>query len=98
MTLPLNRPPIHPGEYLADFLEDYGLSQQAFADHLSHGWTQPKLNEILRGKRSVTPRSALAFADAFGNSPEFWLNAQRNWDLWHALKEHPKTSRLQKTG
>lgn len=81
--LPKNRPPTHPGEMLLkEFLEPYGITQKAFAEHL--GWTYARLNEIINGRRGVTADSALAFADAFNMEPEFWLNLQRNWDLWHA--------------
>jgi addiction module HigA family antidote len=82
-----NRPPTHPGEILLkDFLEPLGLSQKQFAEHL--GWTYPRLNEIINMRRGVTADSALAFAEAFGMEPEFWLNLQVSWDLWHARQTH----------
>lgn len=82
-----NRTPPHPGEILLkEFLEPFGLSQKQFAEHL--GWTYPRLNEIVNMHRGVTADSALAFSEAFGMDPEFWLNLQRNWDLWHARKSH----------
>lgn len=82
-----NKPPIHPGEILwKDFLEPLGLSQKQFAEHL--GWTYPRLNEIINMRRGVTADSALAFAEAFGIEPEFWLNLQVSWDLWHAKQMH----------
>lgn len=85
--LPKNRPPTHPGEMLLkEFIEPMGLTQKAFAQHL--GWTYARLNEIVNGKRGVSAESALAFSDALGMPPEFWLNLQRNWDLWHAMKSH----------
>lgn len=85
--LPKKRPPTHPGKMLLkDFLEPLGLTQKDFATHL--GWTYARLNEIVNGRRGVTAESALAFADAFKMEPEFWLNLQRDWDLWHALKRH----------
>jgi antitoxin HigA-1 len=85
--LPKNRPPIHPGQMLLkDFLEPMGITQKEFSKHL--GWTYARLNEIIRGRRGVTAESALAFADAFKMVPEFWLNLQKNWDLWHARKKH----------
>lgn len=84
---PKNRPPTHPGEILLkEFLEPLGLSQKQFAEHL--GWTYPRLNEIVNMHRGVTADSALAFSEAFGMEPEFWLNLQLNWDLWHARKTH----------
>lgn len=84
---PKNRPPTHPGEILyKDFLEPLGLSQKQFAEHL--GWTYPRLNEIINMRRGVTADSALSFAEAFGTEPEFWLNLQLQWDIWHARQTH----------
>lgn len=81
------RPPKHPGEILLkEFLVPLGLSQKQFAEHL--GWTYPRLNEIVNMHRGVTADSALAFSEAFGMEPEFWLNLQVNWDLWHARQTH----------
>lgn len=81
------RPPAHPGEILfKDFLEPLGLSQKEFAEHL--GWTYPRLNEIINIRRGVTADSALAFGEAFGIKPEFWLNLQVQWDLWQAKQTH----------
>ena len=84
--LPKNRPPTHPGEVLLEeFLKPAVISQKTFAAHL--GWTYARVNEIINGKRGVTASSALAFSQAFGNSPEFWMNLQQNWELWHAKKD-----------
>ncbi len=83
--LPKKRPPTHPGQMLLkEFLEPMQLTQKEFAAHLN--WTYARLNEIINGKRGVTADSALAFADAFNMEPEFWLNLQRDWDLWHAMQ------------
>jgi len=85
--LPKKRTPTHPGEMLLkEFLEPMGISQKDFSKHL--GWTYARLNEIINGKRGVSANSALAFADALQMEPEFWLNLQRDWDLWYALKHH----------
>jgi len=46
----------------------------------------PRINEIINGKRGITPDTALRFARLFGTTAEFWLNGQRNWDLWHAMR------------
>jgi len=69
-----------------EFLEPLGLSQKSFAMHL--GWTYARLNEIVNARRGVTADSALAFSEAFNMEAEFWLNLQRDWDLWHAKKAH----------
>lgn len=93
--LPKKRPPTHPGRMLLkEFLEPMGMSQRDFAQHL--GWTYARLNEIINGRRGISAESALAFADAFKMEPEFWLNLQRDWDLWHALRNHKKIKALKK--
>ena len=80
--------PSHPGEMLReDFLPDYGLTVSGLADAL--GVSRQTINELLRGRRAVTPEMALRLSRLFGNSPDFWLNAQRALDLWdaaHAIK------------
>jgi addiction module HigA family antidote len=93
--LPKNRPPTHPGEMLLkEFLEPSGITQLELARHL--GWTYARMNEIVNGKRGITAESALALGDALGTGPEFWLNLQRDWNLWHSLKKHKKIPRLKK--
>ncbi|WP_373499618.1 HigA family addiction module antitoxin [Desulfococcus sp.] len=82
--LPTQRPPIHPGEMLLEeFLKPLGISQNAFAIRL--GVSYPRLNEIVRGHRSVTPDTALRLARVLGMSADFWLGLQQDWDLWHAM-------------
>ena len=76
--LPENRLPTHPGEILLEeFLNPLGPSQVDFAGHIV---PIQRVNEIVRGKRG-TPETARLFAEAFGTSPEFWLNLQTNYDL-----------------
>lgn len=83
--LPQYRPPTHPGEMLLEeFLKPMGLSQSQFAAHL--GVSFPRLNELIRGKRGVTPDTALRLARVLGMSADFWLGLQLDWDLWHALR------------
>ena len=83
--LPQERPPTHPGEMLLEeFLKPLGISQSAFARHL--GVSFPRLNEIVRGKRSVTPDTALRLARVLGLPADFWLGLQSDWDLWHAMR------------
>ncbi|HLG17083.1 MAG TPA: HigA family addiction module antitoxin [Blastocatellia bacterium] len=80
--LPLNRPPTHPGEMLLEeFLRPLGISQSAFAVRLDISF--PRLNEIIRGRRGVTPDTALRLARVLGMSAHFWLGLQQDWDLWH---------------
>ncbi len=78
--IPKKRTPTHPGEILSeDFLKPMGITQVAFAAHI--GVPVQRINEIVRGKRGVTPESAWLFSQAFGTTPEFWLNLQANYDL-----------------
>ncbi len=81
--------PTHPGEMLReDFLPDYGLSVSSFAKAI--GVSRQTINELLRERRAVSPEMALRLARLFGNTPEFWLNAQRAVDLWKASKAAKK--------
>ncbi len=68
---------------LEEFLKPLGISQSAFAIRLDVSCA--RLNEIIRGKRSVTPDTALRLARVTGMSADFWLGLQQDWDLWHAL-------------
>ena len=81
----MKRSPTHPGEMLReDFLPDYDLTVSGLAEAL--GVSRQSINELLRERRSVSPEMALRLARLFGNSPEFWLNAQRAVDLWDAAQ------------
>ncbi len=83
--LPKERPPTHPGEMLLEeFLRPLGISQSALAVRL--GVSFPRLNEIIRGKRGVTPDTALRLAHVVGMSADFWLGLQQDCDLWHAMR------------
>ncbi|MBI5551737.1 MAG: HigA family addiction module antidote protein [Desulfobacterales bacterium] len=78
--------PTHPGEMLReDFMPDYGLTTAALADAL--GVSRQTMNELLRERRAITPIMALRLARLFGNSPEFWLNAQHAHDLWESEQQ-----------
>ena len=72
--------PVHPGEViLHDYLEPLGMSQYALAKAL--GITQARLGEIVRGKRAISPDTALRLARYFGTSAEFWIGMQGQYDL-----------------
>ena len=78
--------PTHPGEMLReDFLPDYQLTVSVFAKVI--GVSRQTLNEVLRERRAVSPEMALRLSRLFGNTPAFWLNAQRAVDLWEAVKQ-----------
>ena len=94
--LPKNRIPTHPGEVLREeFLEPLGLTQVRFAEHI--GVPLQRVNEIVRGKRGVTPETAWLFAQALGTTPQFWANLQSAHDL-AAGKPDRKIRRLRETG
>ena len=84
-TTGINRRPTHPGEMLReDFLPDYGLTVAGLAEAV--GVSRQSINELLRERRAISPDMALRLARLFGNSAEFWLNAQRAIDLWDAAQ------------
>ena len=81
--LPSDPEPTHPGEMLLEeFLKPLGISQVAFARRL--GVSFPRLNGVIRGRRAVTPDTALRLERVTGTSAAFWLGLQQDWDLWHA--------------
>jgi antitoxin HigA-1 len=80
MTIQLRRAiAVHPGEILEEILEQNQITQSTVARRL--GMNQSKINEICRGRRGVTPDMAMRFGRLFGQSPLFWLNLQKNWEL-----------------
>jgi len=79
---------------LKEFLEPSGITQLELARHLK--WTYARLNEIINGRRGITADSALALGDALGTGPEFWLNLQRDWNLWHSMRAHKRIPRIKK--
>lgn len=88
MSIPnpgMKRRPTHPGEMLReDFLTDYGFTVSGLAEAL--GVSRQTVNELLRERRALSPEMALRLGRLFGNSPEFWINAQRAVDLWDAAQ------------
>ena len=91
--LPEFRIATHPGEILlAEFLEPLRLTQAEFARALQVPLN--RVNELVRGKRGITPDSALLLAQYFGNSPEFWMNLQTAHDLSRARQERPGTRKV----
>ena len=85
MNIPTHRAPIHPGEMLLhEFLKPMGISQQALADAIHVPYQ--RVNELVNGKRGITPGTALRLAKFFGVSADFWLNLQIRWDLYRSQK------------
>lgn len=94
--LPDNRIPTHPGEILLEeFLAPLGMTQAGLARHI--GISAGQINELVHGKRRVTPETAWLLAQALGTSPEFWMNLQTTYDLAVSRPKH-RTVRLQTAG
>lgn len=72
-------PPIHPGEFLAETLDELDLSQAEFARAV--GVSPMRISHVIKGTRPVTAELALLFGRAFGQTPEYWLNLQSAYDL-----------------
>mgnify|MGYP001202531961 FL=1 len=78
-------PPIHPGEHLAEFLEELQITRYQLAKELRV--PQIRISQIVRGKRSITADTALRLAKFFNTSPQYWLNLQSNYDLELAVEK-----------
>jgi addiction module HigA family antidote len=86
IRVPTRRQPTHPGEMLREeFLEPLNLTQKQLADSIQVPYQ--RINEIVSGKRGVTPSTALRLAKYFGTSPDFWLNLQIKFDLYSAQQK-----------
>lgn len=86
MRIPRHRPPTHPGNMLLkEFLEPLGLTQRDLAAGI--GVPFQRVNELVNGRRGVTPSTALRLARFLGTSPEVWLNLQLRWDLHRAERQ-----------
>lgn len=101
IRVPTHREPTHPGEMLLEeFLKPMRLSQRDLAEGIRVPYQ--RVNELVNGKRGVTPGTALRLAKYFGNTPAFWMNLQLRWDLYHAQQSEAKAlrriRRVQKSG
>jgi len=86
VRVPTHRPPTHPGEMLLEeFLKPMGLSQRDLSDAVRVPYQ--RINELVNGRRGMTPATALRLAMYLRTSPGFWMNLQARWDLYHAQKE-----------
>jgi addiction module HigA family antidote len=89
VRIPTHRPPTHPGEtLLEEFLKPLALTQTELAERL--GVSYPRVNELVHGKRDMTPDTALRLERLFGVEAQVWLNLQVAWDLYHAT--HSKSA------
>jgi addiction module HigA family antidote len=83
IRVPSHRPPTHPGQMLLEeFLTPMGITQRELADSIRVPYQ--RINEIINGRRGVTPSTALRLAKFFQMSADFWMNLQLRWDLYHA--------------
>ncbi|MCH8012934.1 MAG: HigA family addiction module antidote protein [Candidatus Marinimicrobia bacterium] len=95
IRIPTNRTPTHPGEMLLEeFLKPMGVTQKqlSVAVHVPF----QRINELVNGKRGITPSTALRLSVFFGNTADFWMNLQQRWDLyWAKVKESDELRRIQ---
>ncbi len=77
-------PPIHPGIFLKEILDELGVSQNAFAQAI--GVSPMRISHVIKGTRPVTAELALLFGKAFGQTPSYWMNLQTSYDLKTAEK------------
>ena len=83
VRIPTDRAPTHPGEMLQEeFLLPLGMTQRELATGINVPFQ--RVNEVVRGRRGVTPSTALRLSRYLGTSPDFWMNLQLRWDLYHA--------------
>ncbi|MBW2180313.1 MAG: HigA family addiction module antidote protein [Deltaproteobacteria bacterium] len=83
IRIPTHRTPTHPGEMLLEeFLKPMGITQRDLAIAINVPYQ--RINEIINGRRGITPSTALRLAKVFGVSSDFWMNIQLRWDLYFA--------------
>jgi len=89
IRIPTNREPTHPGEMLLEeFLKPMGITQKELSKAIHVPYQ--RINEIVNGKRGITPSTALRLAKFFGISADFWLNLQLRWNLYRARQKESK--------
>ncbi len=89
VRIPTHRVPTHPGEILVEeFLRPMGLSQRELAQAIHVPYQ--RINELVNGRRGITPSTALRLAKYFGMSASFWMNLQLRWDLYHVQRAEQK--------
>lgn len=85
VRVPTHRRPTHPGEMLLEeFLVPMNLSQRELAEGIRVPYQ--RVNELINGRRAVTPSTALRLARFFGTTPDLWMNLQIRWDLFQAQR------------
>jgi len=92
IRIPTHRAPTHPGEMLLEeFLLPMGLTQRELADAIHVPYR--KINELVNGRRGMTPSTALRLAKFFRVSADFWIKLQLRWDLYHARQQEAQNER-----
>lgn len=92
ICIPIHRLPTHPGKMLKEeFLEPLNITQVTLAAEI--GVSHQQINEIVNGQRGITTTTALRLAKFLAMSPDFWLNLQLRWDLYHAREEGSSRNR-----
>ncbi len=95
VKIPSDRAPTPPGEMLLEeFIKPLGITQAQLADRI--GVSYVRLNEIVNGRRGITPSTALRLAKALGTSPQFWLNGQLALDLYRAGHDEEEVRQLER--
>lgn len=86
-----NLPPVHPGEILKEeYIAERGLTITAVAKGL--GISRSSLSAIVNEQTGITAEMAVKLSEAFGNSSQFWINLQTNYNMWHAEKKVDRTA------
>ena len=81
-----NLPPVHPGEILReDYINERGLTVTEVAKGL--GVARANLSAILNQRAGISPEMAVKLSEAFGNTTQFWVNLQKNYEVWHAERK-----------
>ena len=89
VRVPTSRTPTHPGEMLLEeFLNPMGLTQRELADNIRVPYQ--RVNDLVNGRRGITPSTALRLAKFFNMSADFWMNVQLRWDLYFAQQDEDK--------
>lgn len=89
VRIPTHRTPTHPGEMLLEeFLTPMGVTQRELADAIRVPYQ--RINELVNGRRGMTPSTALRLAKFFGVSADFWVSLQLRWDLYHAQRSEER--------
>jgi len=96
VRIPTHGAPTHPGEMLREeFLNPMGLTQRELAAGIRVPYQ--RVNELVNGRRGITPATALRLAKFFGTTPDLWMNLQLRWDLYHAqAAEAPDLGRIRR--